>query len=106
VPLENNHQSIRERNISVLSESPIKTCHLYQWVSLPRDGSFVPDPRHYGLGEVSAIKYSEHRIVKAPRLQNLFASALVGAPALVTTHAQTAPKTKITTEIHDRKSNP
>jgi hypothetical protein len=42
--------------------------------------------------------------MKAAHTRNLLAAALVGALALTTTHAQTAPKRKITTGMLDRRS--
>jgi hypothetical protein len=47
------------------------------------------------------MKHSEQRIMSGTRTQNLLAAALVGALALTTTYAQTAPKTKITTGTLD-----
>jgi hypothetical protein len=42
--------------------------------------------------------------MKATHTQDFLAAALVGALALTTTHAQTAPKMKITTGMLDRRS--
>jgi hypothetical protein len=102
--LGNNHRGVRERNISGFPESAIETCQLYQWVSLPRDASFRTDPRHGCPGEVAGLKHKKKRTMKTTRTQKLLAAALVGALALTTTHAQTAPKMKITTGILDRRS--
>jgi len=51
--------------------------------------------------EVPAVNHSEQETMRATRTQNLLAAALLGAMALTTTHAQTAPKTKITTGTLD-----
>ena len=42
------------------------------------------------------MKHNEQRTMRATRTQNILAAAFVGALALTTTHAQTAPKAKIT----------
>src|SRR6266576_1109804 len=102
--LGNNHRGDTECDHSVLSESPIETCHLYQWGSVSARWYFGTDPRHYRRREVPAIKYRMQGTMKATRTQNLLAAAPIGTPALTTTHVQTKPKTKITTKIRDRKS--
>ena len=95
---------VRERNHSVLSESPIETCHLYQWGFVSTKWYFGTDPRHNCRGEVAAIKFREQRTMKPTLPQDHLSAAPIGTPALTTAHAQTPPRTKITTKIRDRKS--